>query len=271
MCIELNEREFIQTFSNEEKCKEFIYELKWRNGFICRRCGNKHFWKGRTRFHVRCRECGYDESLTAHTIFHKVHIPLVKAFSIIYHVVGYKKGISTLDLSRIVSVSQKSVWYLKRKLQEVMGADIAEACTGTTKQRIGVVDGVILNHCGDKLNGLQRVIVGIDHSWEEVNDSVTTTFSAIEESRTFEPCNLVGGRYVDEGKSIFHYGFRSWLTGIHHHCSGKYLKGYFDEFSFRFAYRADGLKIWYRLLAVAMRSKPYVYLRNGVKGHNRMH
>lgn len=28
--------------------------------------------------------------------------------------------------------------------------------------------------------------------------------------------------------------FKSWLKGIHHHCSGKYIQGYLDEFHFRF-------------------------------------
>ncbi|RYG41508.1 MAG: IS1595 family transposase, partial [Chitinophagaceae bacterium] len=70
---ELDQLEFIQNFATENDCKEFLYKLKWKNGFVCRRCGNDKFWNGRTRFHARCRGCGYDESLTAHTIFHKLH------------------------------------------------------------------------------------------------------------------------------------------------------------------------------------------------------
>ncbi len=258
---ELDQLEFIQNFASENDCKEFLYNLKWENGFVCRRCGNDKFWNGRTRFHARCRRCGYDESLTAHTIFHKLHIPLVKAFSIIYHVVVYKKGISTLDLSRTVSVSQKSVWYLKRKLQEVMGAGVSENCTGTPKRRSGIVDGIILTHRDENLNGLQRVVVGFETTSEKLEPPPSNAFHSNPKSENFEPCHLVGGRYVDEGKSIFHYSFRTWLTGIHHHCANKYLRGYFDEFNFRFTHRFDGLKIWYRLLAAAMRSKPYVYKR----------
>ncbi|RYE52340.1 MAG: transposase [Sphingobacteriales bacterium] len=270
MCNEMDEIDFLQTFADEEGCKEFLYKLKWKNGFICRRCGSKEFWKGRTRFHARCRKCGYDESLTAHTIFQKIHIPLVKAFSIIYHVVVYKKGRSTLDLSRTISVSQKSVWYFKRKLQEVMGADVSEEGLLSLTKKAGIVDGLILTRRGKKLDGLQRVILGPGTSFEKLSAPVTKVNTAISEPEIFEPCHLVGGRYVDEGKSIYYYNFRSWLTGIHHHCSAKYLQGYFDEFNFRFTYRRDGLKIWYRFLTTAMRCRPFDLAGNGAKSNNRV-
>ena len=58
------------------------------------RCTKSH--KGKTRFHLRCQSCGYDESVTSHTVFHKPKIPLLKAFGMTFRLAVKKKGMSTL-------------------------------------------------------------------------------------------------------------------------------------------------------------------------------
>jgi hypothetical protein len=44
---------------------------------------------------------------TAGTLFHKVKFPLLKAFYIVYFVATSKKGISSTELSRKLSLRQK--------------------------------------------------------------------------------------------------------------------------------------------------------------------
>ena len=94
--------------------------MKWRDGYCCRRCKFKECSKGETGFHLRCKCCGYDDSVTAHTMFHKLKIQLLKAFGMCFRISVRKKGISTIELSKEFSINQKSSWLFKRKAQETM-------------------------------------------------------------------------------------------------------------------------------------------------------
>jgi hypothetical protein len=87
----ISAQQFNKYFQNEDDCKQYLFDLKWKKGYRCRRCGCTKYYKGRTRFHLRCRSCGYDESVTAQTIFHKLKIPLLKAFGMAFRLSVRKK------------------------------------------------------------------------------------------------------------------------------------------------------------------------------------
>ena len=40
---ELDDKKLEELFNSEEKCYEFLAELKWSNGFTCRKCGNTNY------------------------------------------------------------------------------------------------------------------------------------------------------------------------------------------------------------------------------------
>ena len=113
-------KEFNKAFRNEDDCKQYLFDLKWKVGYRCRRCGCTKSNKGKTSFHMRCKVCGYDESVTAHTMFHKLKIPLQKAFGMAFRLSVKKKGMSTTELAREFTINQKSSWLFKRKTPEAM-------------------------------------------------------------------------------------------------------------------------------------------------------
>ncbi len=57
---------------------------------------------------------------------------------------------------------------------------------------------------------------------------------------------------------------KGWLRGIHHHCSGRFMNGYLDEFFFRFNRRNFLKSIWHKLIERFMTTKPYCYIANEV-------
>ena len=71
--------EFHRLFPDEVSCLQYLAQVKWEQGYACRKCGytggadNQHFGK-------RCQRCGYVESATSHTVFHNLRFPLEKAF-----------------------------------------------------------------------------------------------------------------------------------------------------------------------------------------------
>jgi hypothetical protein len=105
----------ISDFDNCENCLEFLAELKWKDGYICRKCGHTNYCKGKTPFSRRCTKCKHEESSTAHTIFHRCKIPLMEAFDIISKICADPE-ISTYKLSKLKDRRQMTCWKFKKKI-----------------------------------------------------------------------------------------------------------------------------------------------------------
>ena len=75
-----------ELFNSDEKCFEFLAELKWSDGFTCRKCGNTNYCSGKSLYSRRCTKCKTEESATTGTIFHNCKFPISKAIYIAYNV-----------------------------------------------------------------------------------------------------------------------------------------------------------------------------------------
>ncbi|MCD6660518.1 MAG: transposase [Lentimicrobium sp.] len=113
----LDPEEFNFRFSSPDHCLEVIASEKWREGYVCRKCGHTNYCSGKTPFSRRCTRCKTDESATAHTIFHRCRIPITDAFEIAYMVCGTPK-ISSYELSRRLETRQMTCWKFKKRIME---------------------------------------------------------------------------------------------------------------------------------------------------------
>lgn len=52
-------------FTVTNSCLEYLAEMKWKDGFICRRCGCHVYTKAYIRFGRRCGSCRYEFITTA--------------------------------------------------------------------------------------------------------------------------------------------------------------------------------------------------------------
>ncbi len=68
--------EFQERFQSEEDCFQYLKKLRWRYGFHCPRCGHTKAYFTKTRKVFQCISCRHQTSVTAHTIFHRTHVPL---------------------------------------------------------------------------------------------------------------------------------------------------------------------------------------------------
>jgi len=117
---ELDESRIQELFSSDEKCYEFLAEIKWSDGFTCRKCGNTNFCPGKTPHSRRCTKCKTEESSAAGTIFHNCKFPISKAFYIAYNVCKGKEDISTYEFARRLSLRQMTCWNFKTKIQNAL-------------------------------------------------------------------------------------------------------------------------------------------------------
>lgn len=72
--------EFQDRFKTSEDCLIYLSNLKWKGGFVCKKCGHTHSCVGNAPHSRQCTSCRYVESPTAQTLFHQVKFDLLKAF-----------------------------------------------------------------------------------------------------------------------------------------------------------------------------------------------
>jgi hypothetical protein len=117
---ELSSEQLNELFHSDEKCFEFLADLKWSKGFECRKCGNANFCSGKTPHSRRCTKCKTEESAAAGTIFHNCKFPVSKAFYIAYNVCKGKEDLSTYEFARRLSLRQMTCWNFKTKIKHAL-------------------------------------------------------------------------------------------------------------------------------------------------------
>lgn len=110
--------EFKTLYPDPLACYRFLEELKWNEGFACRKCNNNKYFDGSQKFARRCTRCGYNESITAYTVFHGIKFPIDKAFYIAYLAVTGKKGATLEVLSSQLEVGVNAIWGFRKKVLE---------------------------------------------------------------------------------------------------------------------------------------------------------
>ena len=133
--------EFRDIFPDADSCLAYLAKLKWPDGFNCRKCGHGKSCEGMSPHSRQCTRCNYTESPTANTLFHKVKFDLLKAFYIVYFVSTNKKGITSTELSRKLSLRQKTCWSFKRKVMKAMKSSGNHPMTGTVEVDETVMGG----------------------------------------------------------------------------------------------------------------------------------
>lgn len=69
--------QFEEKFGTEQQCLDYLASLRWPEGFRCPRCHHDEFWQIADRKY-KCKNCGYQTTVTAGTLFHDSHISLDK-------------------------------------------------------------------------------------------------------------------------------------------------------------------------------------------------
>ncbi len=284
---------FHSYFRNEEDCKQYLFDLKWQGGYKCRKCSCNVSGKGKTQFHLRCQQCGYDESVTAHTLFHKLKLPLLAAFGIMFRITVRKKGMSTVELSNEYNINQKSAWLFKRKAQEAMKSSGDHLLSGKVEVDELLIGGPEKNKRGRSKGNKKLVVLAVEKIQD---DKIGRAYAATIEQASAECFRPFFEQHIDsdntqvktdewkgyrplqseyeikqkqsgKGKNFtgLHtviMNLKGWLRGIHHKCSERFMNGYLDEFFFRFNRRNHLHTILHKLVVRMVGHVPYTYKAN---------
>ncbi len=123
--------EFEARFSTQAACREYLFRLRWPDGFRCPRCAGRKSWPLREVL-LQCASCGYQSSVTAGTIFQDTRKPLTLWFRAIWWVTSQKNGASAMGLQRILGLgSYKTAWTWLHKLRRAMVRPGRDRLSGT--------------------------------------------------------------------------------------------------------------------------------------------
>lgn len=111
-------QQFRTLYPDALACHRFLENLKWEHGFRCRKCANEKYFDGANKFARRCTRCGYNESITAYTIFHSIKFPIEKAFYIAYLTVVGNKAYTLDSLAEQLGLRINTLWSFKHKVVE---------------------------------------------------------------------------------------------------------------------------------------------------------
>jgi hypothetical protein len=98
-----NLSEFESQFATEQACRDYLFRLRWPEGFRCPNCGFDRFWLVRSVW-MQCRSCDHQTSVTAGTIFQNTRKPLVDWLRAMYWLASQKNGASALGLQSVLGL-----------------------------------------------------------------------------------------------------------------------------------------------------------------------
>jgi hypothetical protein len=134
---ELTQEHLDLLFASDDECYRFLAEVKWEDGFTCRKCGNTNYCPGKTPHSRRCTKCKKEESAAADTIFHNCKFPVHKAFYIAYSVCMGKEDLSSYELARRLTLRQMTCWNFKTRIRNALQQ--MDSMTSIEKASIGKI------------------------------------------------------------------------------------------------------------------------------------
>lgn len=265
----VNSIKFNQRFKDDNDCFEYLAQIKWADGYKCKRCSNDKFCIGKNVQNRRCTKCRYDESPTAGTMFEKLKFPILIAFHIAFKISTKKKGMSSLELSQEFELRQKTCWAFKLKIQQAMKSSLKNPLRGLIHVDEFIVGGPEEGKRG-RSKGLKKLVVlaveilesGVGRAYAETIEHASAKELGLfltkyvskeanlvsDEWRGYTPLKKVFKNLIQvpskDGQNfqelhIHVMNIKGWLRGIHHHCSKVRIQNYLDEYHFRYNRRSN--------------------------------
>lgn len=290
-----NLSELERRFSTEEACRQYLYELRWPEGFRCPRCGHGKGWHSRDGL-IRCTACDYKASVIAGTIFERTRMPLVLWFRAIWWVTSQKNGASAKGVQRVLELgSYETAWTWLHKLRRAMVRPGRDRLSGTVEVDEMYIGGEKPGKRGRGAEGKALVVIAAQEDGKRIGRirlervkgaSARSLGPAV--GHAVEPGSVVRTDDWKGYNGLKRLGYvrkiarkdsavgdnllplcnrvaalvKRWLLGTHQGAvAHEHLDYYLDEYTFRFNRRTSRHrgKLFYQLLQQGVAIEPTTY------------
>lgn len=280
--------EFMDRFGTEEKCADYLFKIRWPDGFRCPKCAHAFAYRrGQRRF--ECKACHAETSLTAGTVLHKTKTPLRVWFWAAWMMARSKQGISANELARQAGIRQEDAWLLLHKLRYRL--DEHHPLAKLVEVDEAYVGGVERGKPGGRTHGQKALVaVAVENRGKSAGRArlemieaaskkilhAFVTMAVLKHPSTrvktdgfasYAGLSAAGYRHTaipegspDNAGHLFPWvhrvisNLKAWLHGTFRSVSKRYLPQYLLEFVYRFNRRSDEVSLFPRLLARAMKN-----------------
>lgn len=110
-------------FHNEAKAREWLEGRIWPDGPICPKCGvvdQATLMQGNSHRPglYQCNACREPFTVTVGTLYERSHVPLHKWLAATHLMMASKKGMSALQVGRMLGLSKKTAWFVCHRIRE---------------------------------------------------------------------------------------------------------------------------------------------------------
>jgi transposase-like protein len=227
-------------FHDETKAREWLEARLWPHGPICPHCGviaQATLMKGESHRPglYQCNACREPFTVTVNTLYERSKIPLHKWLAATHLMMASKKGMSALQIGRMLGMSKKTAWFVCHRIRESLRETNPEMLGGigkTVEADESYVGGLEKNkhrskrkHAGTGGVGKEAVVSLVERSGRvrshHVPEVTAKTLGPILEAQ------LHGASYVytDEGGAMRKAASQFERHDSVNHSIGEYVRG----------------------------------------------
>ena len=264
-------------FQTDDKCRELLTRLRWPEGVRCPRCKMEVVELETEKTLYYCKDCDYQFTVTAGTIFNDSHLPLTKWFMATLLICEAKKGMSACQIQRTLGLgSYKTAWYLCHRIRAAMVQVDKPMLDGKLEMDETYVGGKDKGSVGGRGTD-KEIVIGIrqrngelrlfhakdvkaktiarfikENVSKDVEVIYTDDFASYPYAMERADIPRTRHKTINHSKKIYVMGdthtntienafslFKRGVRGTWHHVSAKHLASYLEEMTFRFNRRKD--------------------------------
>ena len=227
--------ELEEKFASEDDCKAYLKARRWPDGVRCPRCGSDKVYELKRPWHWQCR-CSalgsYRFSVLVGTIFENTNYPLNTWFKVIYLMLSSKKGMSALQIHRMIGTgSYSTAWYMCHRIRVGLSNEEFRKLIGFVEVDETFIGGKAKNKHSNKRgggrgpSGKTPIIGAVKRGGKVVARVIDNVDTKTLDDFVHETVSHKVSLISTDDNSGYRFLDRDFNHGVVHHASGEYVCG----------------------------------------------